>query len=214
MRTSVLLPPLAALLLLPGCIGGREEVVDTSFATAAGWRALAGEHDRERLRGWRGAWEDALSEAREAGHGGEIAAAGALLDPDAALAGPALPPGDYRCRTIKLGSQGNRTLAYVAYPFFRCQVRDEGGQPSFVKVTGSQRPIGLLYPENTRRMIFLGTLQLGDERLTLQYGRDRERDMIGIVERIGDARWRLVFPRPHFESTLDVLELVPAPPEG
>ena len=33
--------------------------------------------------------------------------------------------------------------------------------------------------------------------------------MAGLVERIGDNRWRLVFPYPHFESTLDVLELVP-----
>ena len=31
-----------------------------------------------------------------------------------------------------------------------------------------------------------------------------------IVERIGPARWRLIMPRPAFESTMDVLELVPA----
>jgi hypothetical protein len=58
-------------------------------------------------------------------------------------------------------------------------------------------------------MIFLGTLILGDETRALRYSRDEERDMIGIVERIADNRWRLVFPRPHFESLLDVIELTP-----
>jgi hypothetical protein len=81
---------------------------------------------------------------------------------------------------------------------------------SFAKLTGSQRPLGLLLPDTSRRMVFLGTLQLGDERRALEYGKDRERDMAGVVERIGANRWRLVFPYPHFESTVDILELVPA----
>ena len=34
--------------------------------------------------------------------------------------------------------------------------------------------------------------------------------MVGMLERIGDHRWRLVLPAPHFESMLDVIELVPA----
>jgi hypothetical protein len=58
-------------------------------------------------------------------------------------------------------------------------------------------------------MIFLGTLQFGDEGLAYRYSWDRERDMVGLLERIGDHRWRLVFPHPHFESLLDVIELVP-----
>jgi hypothetical protein len=58
-------------------------------------------------------------------------------------------------------------------------------------------------------MVFLGTLQLGDEPGVLKYGHDRERDMAGLLERIGDRRWRLVFPYPAFESTIDVLELIP-----
>ena len=31
---------------------------------------------------------------------------------------------------------------------------------------------------------------------------------LGYVERIGEERWRLVLPWPHFESKLDILELV------
>jgi hypothetical protein len=44
----------------------------------------------------------------------------------------------------------------------------------------------------------------------MQYGRDRERDVAGYVERIGPKRWRLLMPAPHFESRTDVMELVPA----
>jgi len=79
----------------------------------------------------------------------------------------------------------------------------------FVKSSGSQRPVGRLFADSPRRMVFLGTLQLGDERQILAYGSDPQRDMVGILERIGDNRWRLVFPRPAFESVIDVMELVP-----
>ena len=58
-------------------------------------------------------------------------------------------------------------------------------------------------------MIFLGTLQLGDEPGILRYGHDNARDVAADVERVGPRRWRLVFPSPHFESKLDVIELVP-----
>jgi uncharacterized protein DUF4893 len=97
----------------------------------------------------------------------------------------------------------------VVYPPFDCRIRSTGGRTRFAKLTGSQRPIGRLLPYLPDRMVFLGTLQLGDETRALEYGRDQDRDMVGILERIGDRRWRLVFPYPHFESTVDVLELVP-----
>ena len=68
----------------------------------------------------------------------------------------------------------------------------------------------MIFPGDPMREVFLGTLVLGDERRAMQYGRDPDRDVAGFVERIGPARWRLVLPRPAFESTLDVIELVPA----
>lgn len=175
----------------------------------ADWRDVATERDRVRLREWRSAWLEALRDARSGGHTAEIEREGVLLHPDAALLRPAPPVGDYRCRVIKVGAQDD-LLDYIAYPAFRCRIRPErDGRLSFVKLTGSQRPIGFIYPDGTRRMIFLGTMQLGDERRSLRYGVDEERDMAGIVERIGDRRWRVVFPRPAFESIVDVLELVP-----
>ena len=174
------------------------------------WQQVATEDDRRRLREWRDAWVAALAEARGSGFAADIAREGPLLDPDAALPDARLPAGDYRCRTIKIGSQGTGLLDYVAYPEFRCRVAPGAdGLMNFTKLTGSQRPVGRIYDEQGRRQIFLGTMQLSDERAVLSYGRDRERNLAGVVERVGARRWRIAFPFPHFESTLDVIELVP-----
>jgi len=176
---------------------------------ATDWRVATTNHDRERLRDWRASFVKALEQARAAGHAGEIDAEGVLLQPDAALGGP-IPNGDYRCRVIKLGAKSPGMLEYVAYPAFSCRVQQDQKVQTFAKLTGSQRPVGLIFPGDALRQVFLGTMMLGDEVRAMQYGNDPDRDLIGFVERIGQARWRMVFPRPAFESTLDVIELVPA----
>jgi hypothetical protein len=176
----------------------------------AAWRAIATENDRERLREWRSAFVSALEAARADGHGDDIAREGALLDPDAAIADGGIPNGLYRCRVIKLGAQSEGLLDYVAYPYFSCRVAQQGEVQSFTKLTGSQRQMGLIFPHDALRRVFLGTLVLGDETQAMQYGQDRERDVAAWVERIGPDRWRMVMPQPRFESQLDVLELVPA----
>lgn len=176
---------------------------------AVDWRAAATSHDRERLREWRGAFVQALAQAHAAGHAGAIAAEGALLDPDAALGGP-IPNGAYRCRVIKVGAKTPGMLDYIAYPAFSCRVQQERGLQGFAKLTGSQRPVGLIFPNDALRQVFLGTLVLGDEERAMQYGNDPDRDVAAFVERIGPARWRMVIPSPAFESRTDVIELVPA----
>jgi hypothetical protein len=176
---------------------------------ARDWRQIATPDDRERLRDWRDAFVSALQSARAAGHAAEIAREGALLEPDAALGGGPIPNGDYRCRVIKLGARSPGMLDYVGYPAFTCRLGPEAGLQSFAKLTGSQRQVGLVFPGDTMRQVFLGTVVLGDERRAMQYGRDEERDVAGFVERIGPNRWRLLMPKPHFESQIDVLELVP-----
>ncbi|HET7816057.1 MAG TPA: DUF4893 domain-containing protein [Sphingomicrobium sp.] len=175
------------------------------------WRAIAMPDDRERLREWRSAFVDGLRAARAAGHGADIDREGVLLDPDAALGGP-IPNGDYRCRVTKLGAKTAGLLNFIAYPYFHCRIRGDGAVQAFVKLTGSQRQVGHIYPADALRQVFLGTLVLGDEAQALRYGRDRERDVAGYVERIGDRRWRLIMPRPAFESQIDVMELVPMQP--
>ena len=199
---------LALIAALGACAADRP-VPQAVHPTHLQWREVATEADRSRLRNWRTAWVEALDQARANGFGDDIAKEGILLDPDAALANPGLPSGTYRCRTVKVGSRDGGTLAYVAYPFFRCRIAQENGRTRLTKLTGSQRPVGTLYPDTPRRQVFLGTLQLGDEQRLFQYGIDRDRDMAGLVERIDERRWRLVLPYPRFESTLDVIELLP-----
>jgi hypothetical protein len=110
----------------------------------------------------------------------------------------------------KLGAKSPGLLDFVAYPAFTCRVAQQGARQSLTKLTGSQRQVGLIFPADALRQVFLGTLVLGDESRALQYSRDQERDVAGFIERIGPERWRLLMPRPHFESQMDVLELVPA----
>jgi hypothetical protein len=174
-----------------------------------GWREIATPADRDRIARWRDGWTSALAKATRAGYAARIAAEGSLMVPDAALPGPTPPPGDYRCRVTKLGSQSEGGLDYVSYPGFTCRISIERDLLSFTKLDGSQRPVGLLFPDGDARMIFLGTMMLGDEKRALEYGRDPDRDMAGAFERVGPRRWRLVLPCPRWESTLDVIELVP-----
>ena len=176
----------------------------------ADWRAVATSADRDKLRNWRDAFVEGLTEARAAGHDADVDREGVLLDPDAALGGGPIPNGDYRCRVTKLGSQSPGMLAFIAYPAFSCRIGPAEGVQSFTKVTGSQRPVGVIYPGDALRQVFLGTMVLGDEQRAMQYGTDPDRDVAAFVERIGPNRWRMVIPKPAFESKTDVIELVPA----
>lgn len=202
---------LALSLLLFACTGcavarPTTEVVRTP---SSDWRVIATEDDRTRLRDWRDAFVSGLAAARASGHADDVVREGALLDPDAAKGGP-IPNGLYRCRVIKLGAKSPGMLDYVTYPAFTCRIQQQGKLQNFAKLGGSQRQVGLIFPNDQLREIFLGTLMLADESRAMQYGVDEDRDVAGFVERIGPKRWRLLMPRPHFESMMDVMELVSA----
>lgn len=194
-------------LVVALALGAAPAVARDSIPT--NWRNAVTDRDRDSLRNARQAWTDALAKARAAGAGGKLAAEGALFDPDRALGQAKLPLGRYRCRVFKLGARGPGNLDFVAYPGFTCRVDPEGKITHLTKLDGSQRPDGRLFDDGDARQVFLGTLVLADEAHAMDYGRDRLRDVAGIVERVGAARWRLVIPYPKFESVLDVIELVP-----
>ncbi|MBA3897684.1 MAG: DUF4893 domain-containing protein [Sphingomonadaceae bacterium] len=200
---------LAGLLTLAGC-GGQHIQSASAKPAAADWKRVVTAPDMDRLRNWRVAFVKALDAARIGGNAAGVAREGALLAPDAALDKPALPSGRYHCRVVKLGAQAKTLPAFSAYPAFDCEVSDEGEVSSFMKTSGSQRPVGLIFDGGGAKDIFLGTMMLGDERNALDYGRDATRDMAGAVERIGPKRWRIILPYPRFESLMDVIELVPA----
>lgn len=173
------------------------------------WREVVTTEDRDRLHDWRKTFTDALEAATKEGHAADIAREGALLVPDAALGGGPIPNGMYRCRVIKIGAKEQENLAYVSYPAFTCRVKVTRDLQRLSKLNGSQRYLGLVFPSDAMRQVFLGTLVLGDETRALQYGQDDTRDVAGYIERIGPRRWRLIMPKPHFESQMDVMELVP-----
>jgi hypothetical protein len=175
------------------------------------WKEVATQDDRERLADWRANFVSALDAARKAGHSAEIAREGTLLEPDAALGPPFIRNGLYRCRMIKIGAKpdSGNSFAYVSSPSFVCRVKANRNLQRFNKFGGQQRYVGLIFPGDAVRQVFLGTLVLGDETRALQYGQDQLRDVAGYVERIGPERWRMIMPKPHFESQFDVMELVP-----
>lgn len=201
------------LLGLAIAVGGCDVIEQPSGLIprwTSAWRQVASEDDRERLRDWRSTFQKAVTAAQRAGHGTAVASEGALLEPDAALPSPAIPNGLYRCRVIKLGAQSQGMVDYVPYPAFTCRLRAYRELQRLEKLDGSQRYVGVLFPQDAIRQVFLGTLVLGDERRAMQYRQDPTRDVAGHLERVGPARWRLVMPRPRFESRLDVMELVPS----
>lgn len=200
---------LAAALLAVG-LAAPADARHGKAAQPVDWKAVITTDDLGRLHKWREAFVQALSEARAAGFGAAIASEGALLDPDSALESATLPGGRYRCRVLKLGSTTRGAVRYSAAPALDCRVADEGGVLSFTKMDGTQRPVGLVFNNDPRRNIFLGTVMFSDETSAIDYGRDAARDLVGAVERVGDKRWRMILPYPHFESVLDVIELVPA----
>lgn len=207
MRPAFLLP---LMLAVTACSSTPHSPMIAMATT--NWREIASETDRQRLRDWRTAFTGALGAATRAGHAADIAREGPLLEPDAAIGGP-IPNGTYRCRVIKLGAKSEGLLDWVSYPAFTCRVGQARELQKLTKLTGSQRPVGLIFPNDQVRQVFLGALVLGDEQRAMQYGEDETRNVAGYVERIGPNRWRLVMPRPHFESQLDVMELVPLPQE-
>ncbi len=195
-------------------------VVGVRTASAAGarssldWRRVATTADRARLRSWRGAWMDALAQVDRQ----DLADDHALFDPDRSLVDPLPPSGAYRCRTYKLGARAGIGPTFTKSGWFACRFgvakdddEDDGESVvSLVKLDGSQRPVGTVFADTDFRAVFLGTMELGDEKRPMRYGRDASRDMAGLIERIGTQRWRVVLPYPRFESVLDIVELVPA----
>jgi len=202
--------PIALALALAGCAAAKGPLATAAIGDAPDWHAVATDDDQQRLRSWRDAWIKASDAVRAAGEGATLDADPALFDLDRALDTAAPPLGDYRCRWIKLGSTEKDVAPVTVYPAEPCRIDSFGKLMRLRMRDGAQRPKGLIFPDQPKRDVFLGTLELGDETRPLDYARDEKRDMAGYIERIGDKRWRLILPQPHFESMFDIIELVPA----
>jgi hypothetical protein len=207
---------LLALAVLAGCTtkpslpsGERPTVTVGPPLKSEAWKGVATAADQDRISRLGLAWQEALAEARKSDPE-EVSREGKLLLPRTALPKPAPTPGSYNCHLITLGKVTPKGKAFENFKPFFCYVQVEGDQLTIVKQTGSQRPAGRLWDDDDpNRMIFLGSLALGDEEQPLAYGDDPKRNMAGVFERIGAFRWRLVIPWPQGDSKLDVFELTP-----
>jgi hypothetical protein len=174
------------------------------------WLAVASPQDTDRLRRLPAAWGEALREVRSARLVSALREEGDLVRADAALARPEPTPGSYNCRLVRLGKTSRRARAVERFRPFFCYVEVDGELLTIVKQTGSERPAGRLWEDDTAtRMIFLGSMALGDEESPKAYGEDPRRDMAGVLERVGPMRWRLVIPYPRSGARLDIFELTP-----
>lgn len=212
---------LLAASLLHGCNAAKAPQPVQPPAAAAveevpAWMQTASPADQARLGQLGAVWGQALAEARKAGFKRAVEAEGKLLEPGAALPRPAPAPGSYMCRLVQLGSTSARGRAFTQAKADFCYVGvDDQGRLWLAKQTGASRRQGYLWDDwSPRRMVFLGSLASGDKDRPPGYGSIPERDRIGVIERVGPLRFRLVTPSAVGRHKLEVLELVPAPTQN
>jgi hypothetical protein len=201
---------MVALVAVAGCAPVKQQrpqpVAVIASTKADVWKGIASASDQQRVANVTGAWAAGLAAARRGGFATALRDDQELLKTNAALARPAPTPGSYRCRLVKIGG---KPAIEKFKPFF-CYVEVDGNLLTIVKQTGSQRPAGRLWEDDDpTRLVFLGSLALGDEEAPLAYGDNPRRDMAGIFERTGPFRWRLVIPWPQDGSKLHAYELTP-----
>jgi hypothetical protein len=174
---------------------------------AEAWRSVASERDSSALDGLPDRWRQALTAGRAANQSRRIAAEGDLLDPEARLPRAAPAPGSYRCRYLR---PGGRRWVSSAQGF--CYVGVEEGQLTLATELRGLRFGGYLWEvKGTERLIFLGGAVPAGARTPLAYGEEPSSDIAGLVERIGEFRYRLTLPGPPPGAGLTIVELVAAP---
>lgn len=174
----------------------------------AGWRDTASPADVERIEQLPQIRAAAIDDARHGQGNGDGNVLSRVMEPE----GRAIPRealiGDWRCRQIKLGGM---TPAMVYDQWFNCNVRPFRGGLLLQKMDGSQRFVGMLFPENGA-WVYLGASSASGEAwhnysgaspaLGAQITPD---DQIGLLTGIGDNHLRLEMPAVQ-ESLLDVVE--------
>lgn len=157
--------------------------------------------DRIRLNNYAQTRQQAIAEARSGGEAGELTQLETILAKRVQSFAGFDMTGNWQCRTIKTGGQ----LPLVIYGWFKCRVTDDGSGWKLEKISGSQRTTGRLYDESDRRLIYLGSQYVNEEK-PKPYGSGAETDQVGYAFRTGPKEWRIELPAPHYESKLDILE--------
>lgn len=204
---------LAALVvcsaLLSGCMTAtaHPRAASDGVARAPGWSGSITPGDRTLLEALPATWDRARTSVPQRLRA-KLDAEGPLVLPGAALELPALPPGPYYCRLVRLGgAHGLDTFK----PDF-CNVDGTTHNLSFTKQSGTILPGGWLFPDTDKRQVFLGTFRPARANSAPPYSVDPKQDVVGVVERVGPFRWRLVLTRAGQGALLDIYELVPVTP--
>ena len=174
---------------------------------AEAWRGVASARDSAAIDGLAGRWSRALAASRAANMTRRIAAEGDLLDPQARLAWAAPAPGSYRCRYLR---PGGRRWVSSAQGF--CYIGVEGGQLSLATELRGFRIAGYLWElKGGEQLVFLGGIVPAGAKTAAAYGENPSRDTVGLVERIGEFRYRLAVPEASPGTGLTIVEMVAAP---
>jgi hypothetical protein len=174
----------------------------------AGWREAASAADITRIEQLDQTRALAMTDARQGRGQGDSRVIPQVMEPE----GHAIPSqallGNWRCRQIKLGGMS----AYMVYDrWFSCEIRPFRGGLLLQKMDGTQRFVGMLFPENGA-WVYVGASNVRGEpwhnysgaspALGAQVTPD---DQIGLLTGIGDDHLRLEIPAVQ-ESLLDVVE--------
>jgi hypothetical protein len=196
---------------LAGCTTGPKAVVTVAAGAPVeqptGWRATATSDDQQRIDGLSDRMQRMLA-AIPAAVRTRVAAERPLLDPNSGLDAPALSPGSYQCRLVRIG--GRRGV--LSYKSDFCYIAVVDGKQSFTKQTGTQLPGGWLFDDDKgKRLIFLGTLRPQQAPSAPPYGQVRQRDVAAVIERIAPFRWRMALVKNdgQGDQMLDIYELIP-----
>lgn len=178
-----------------------------TVAAEEAWRSVASARDLALLDGLAERWGQALAAGRAANLSRRIAAEGALLAPETRLARAAPAPGTYRCRYVRPGGR-----KWISSAQGYCYVGVESGQLSLATELRGLRLGGYLWElKGGDRLVFLGGAVPAGTKTAAAYGESPSRDAAGMVERIGEFRYRLTMPEPSPAGGLTVVELIAAP---
>lgn len=193
-----------------GASAALHPVVQVDPIPNAEWRGIASDADRSAIDDLSDRWGNALSSATRR-FAARVRGEGPLVEPAAGQPLPALPPGPYLCRLVRLGGK----IGYATYKPDNCYVDGDAERQSFTKQNGSSLPGGWLYTDDQQsRIVFLGTNRFRRDDAAPAYGDLPGREMAGIVERVSPFRWRLVLARPlNRDAAVELYELVPIPPQ-
>jgi hypothetical protein len=174
----------------------------------AGWREAASAADIARIDRFDQIRALAIDDARKGRGAGDWRVIAQVMEPEGHAIPSAVLLGNWRCRQIKLGGM----TSYVVYDhWFGCIIRPFRGGLLLQKTDGSQRLVGMLFPENGA-WVYVGASSVRSEpwhnhsgaspALGAQVTPD---DQIGLLTGIGDNHLRLEIPAVQ-ESLLDVVE--------